>query len=81
MYLFWAGAMRYGWNEIDHSLYEALIVVNDDVDFYEDAVSNAINQYKELKNVKKIKVMGSIIISIKLRSHMEAGRLFASIKN
>lgn len=53
--LFWAGAMRYGWNEIDHSKYEALIVVNDDVDFYEDAVSNAINQYKELKNIKRIR--------------------------
>lgn len=51
--LFWAGAMRYGWSKIDHKQYQALIVVNDDVEFYENAIKNAIGQFNEITDIKK----------------------------
>tara|TARA_A100000164_G_C21931335_1_gene785780 strand:- start:2324 stop:3154 length:831 start_codon:yes stop_codon:yes gene_type:complete len=50
--LYWAGAMRYGWNKIDHNKYDMLLVVNDDVYFYEDAITNAIKEFKEIFEVR-----------------------------
>jgi GT2 family glycosyltransferase len=46
--LYWAGAMRLGWSKIDQKNYDALIVINDDVEFYKDAIKNAITDYNEI---------------------------------
>lgn len=46
--LFWAGAMRLGWSKIDQKKYDSLIVVNDDVEFYNDAIDLAIKDYEEI---------------------------------
>jgi GT2 family glycosyltransferase len=46
--LYWAGAMRLGWSKISQKNYDALIVVNDDVQFYIDAIENAITDYNEI---------------------------------
>ena len=49
--LFWAGGMRYGWdNYINSQKFDYLLVFNDDIELYENAIQLLLNAVNEIKN-------------------------------
>lgn len=49
--LYWAGGMRYGWNEyIKHQEFDYLYVYNDDVELFDDSINKLIKSSIEYKN-------------------------------
>ncbi len=49
--LFWAGGMRFGWNEfVKHQFVDQLLVFNDDICFFDQALLQLIQTTKDLRN-------------------------------
>ena len=55
--LYWAGAMRFGYDRIRHKRFDYLLVFNDDVVFLKDGCKNAIKNLFELRRTKSSNVI------------------------